>query len=202
MAAVASLCSHAYWFDFGQVVQTGTAQDVIEGYVRSLQSRNVNALGELKEREGNGRLRFKDMKLRDKDGNLVDTFVCGKSATIELVYSTDQPFTQSDDIVMSIGFYNLMGQPLFLCRSDLQGTWFKNLPTNGSVFCRIPKLPLPPGDFRVNLQCEVNGTVADWIRDARMITVIEGDFYGSGKFPSRARGDLLVDHVWLPPGVV
>ncbi len=32
-----------------------------------------------------------------------------------------------------------------------------------------------------------------------MLTVLEGDFYGSGRLPGRKRGDLLVEHYWLPP---
>jgi lipopolysaccharide transport system ATP-binding protein len=64
------------------------------------------------------------------------------------------------------------------------------------VFCHIPKIPLPPGDYRINLHSEVNGTVADWLIDAYRITTIEGDYFGSGRLPARGRGGLLVDHSW------
>jgi lipopolysaccharide transport system ATP-binding protein len=99
--------------------------------------------------------------------------------------------------VTSIGFYNQLGQPLFLCRNDYSGTEFTELPSFGSVICRIPKLPLPAGTFTVNLQCEINGTVVEWIEGAYTLSVEAGDFYGSGRLPPSSRGDLLVEHDWL-----
>jgi len=198
MAAIANLCTHAFLLEQGRITRMGNTQDVIEAYIRSFQSLNGATLDQREDREGSGRLRFEDMRIQDRLGRLLDVVTCGQDVTFELAYTTDTSI-RSQNVVMSIGFYNILGQPLFLCRSDLQGTEYRNMPAQGTVSCHIPKLPLPPGEFRVNLQCEVNGVVADWLRDAYIVTVIEGDFFGSGRLPSRTRGDLLIEHQWRQP---
>ncbi|MDZ7339516.1 MAG: ABC transporter ATP-binding protein, partial [candidate division KSB1 bacterium] len=196
MAAVANLCQHALLIEKGEVIQRGNTQDVVQAYIANLEPAGKQSLHELVIREGTGAVRFVDFDVRDSAGEKIDVPMCGQDVTFELSYQASADLN-GKPVVMSIGFYNLMGQPLFLCRSDLTGTDLVNLPTNGIVRCRVPKLPLPPGRFRVNLHCEVNGMVADWVRDALILDVVEGDFFGSGRLPSRERGDLLVEHEWL-----
>lgn len=196
MAAVENLCQYAILLSEGQVVEIAPTDIVTQSYIKSLRMTNGIALTDRTvDREGNGRLRFTGFKLHDTTSTLIDYVQSGQDVIIELEYESEGNNSLSS-VVMSIGFYHFLGQPLFLCRSDLQGTELNDLPPNGSIFCRIPRLPLPPGEFRVNLHVEVNGMVSDWVRDACTVTVVEGDFYGSGRLPPRSRGDLLVEHYW------
>jgi lipopolysaccharide transport system ATP-binding protein len=81
----------------------------------------------------------------------------------------------------------------------MQGTHFNNIPSQGIVRCNIPKFPLPSGQFRINLQCEIDGQVVDWIKNAWTITVEGDDFFGSGRIDQWQRsGHVLVEHYWLP----
>ena len=196
MAAVESLSRYAILLSEGRVVEKASTDKVTQVYLKSLRMMSNTALADrVDEREGNGRLRFTEFALREATGDPIDFVQSGQDVIIEIGYQS-QDVQPLSSIVMSIGFYHILGQPLFLCRSDLQGTELVNLQPNGSVFCRIPRMPLPPGEFRVNLHGEVNGIVADWVRDACTVTVVEGDFYGSGRLPPRSRGDLLVEHYW------
>lgn len=196
MAAVMNLCRRAILLNRGEISQQGPVQLVTQEYISSLEPVGTRALGQFADREGSGTLRFVDLRILDASGREVLGPVCGEDMTFELTYEAPQSLNMKS-VVFSIGFYNLFGQPLFMCRSDLRGTEYTNLPAQGLVACQIPRFPLPPGRFRVNLHCEVNGIVADWIRDALTIDVAEGDFFGSGRLPARERGDLLIDHHWL-----
>jgi hypothetical protein len=39
-------------------------------------------------------------------------------------------------------------------------------------------------------------TVEDYVTDAGKLSVVEGDFFGTGKLPPKTLGDLLVSHKW------
>ena len=196
MAAVQNLCRRGVLLEQGQVTSNGPVDGVVPHYIRSLKLATERGVVENEQREGNGRLRFKGFYVKGADGSVLDCLASGQDVLIELPYRAASAIAGSQ-VAMSVGFYSFLGQPLFLCRSDLQGTEYVDLPPTGSVFCRIPRLPLPPGEFTVNLHCEINGSVADWVRNAASVTVIEGDYYGSGRLPSQGRGDLLVEHYWL-----
>jgi hypothetical protein len=64
------------------------------------------------------------------------------------------------------------------------------------VACTIPKLPLGPGQYTINIHCVVNGLESDIIYDVRTVTVAGGDFFGTGRFNSAG---LLVGHSWRVP---
>jgi lipopolysaccharide transport system ATP-binding protein len=78
----------------------------------------------------------------------------------------------------------------------MAGTPFNTIPENGEAVCRIPRCPFSPGSYSLNIYCEVNGILADWVQEAKQVTVVEGDFYGTGKLPSVAHGGFLVDQHW------
>jgi hypothetical protein len=46
------------------------------------------------------------------------------------------------------------------------------------------------------LLCKIQETVADLVQPAATITVVPGDFFGSGKLPSPQNGEVLVDFDW------
>ncbi|MBE9475315.1 MAG: ABC transporter ATP-binding protein [Chloroflexi bacterium] len=204
LAAISNLCDRACLIDQGKLAITGIPEDVIEFYMRSINkfghssSAEENSLLNIQNREGEGQLRFSSLKIYDNQGNEISSLKCGEDITFKIGYSGNVNL-MNKNVVMSIAFFDIFGRPLFLCRSDLQGMEYYQIPQSGRVRCQIPKLPLPPGDYRINLHAEVNGVVADWLIDAYKLTVIEGDYFGSGRLPPRNRGGLLVDHSWLLP---
>jgi lipopolysaccharide transport system ATP-binding protein len=201
LASISNLSHRACLIDNGQLVKDGETEDVINFYMQSINqfdnsSIKDNSLLNIKQREGNGDLRFSDLKIFDSHDNPISLLKCGDDVTFELGYS-GQVNLKNKNVVMSIAFFDIFGRPLFLCRSDIQGMEFDQIPQQGSVFCRIPKIPFPPGDYRINLHAEMNGTVTDWLIDAYKLSIIEGDYFGSGRLPARGRGGLLVEHYWL-----
>jgi lipopolysaccharide transport system ATP-binding protein len=74
---------------------------------------------------------------------------------------------------------------------DLQG--------DGHVDFVIPKLPLFGGNYHLHAAIESSAQCQDWIMDAAEMTVVDGDFYGTGKlYPHdgwRAQG-MPVEHHW------
>ncbi|MCA9994142.1 MAG: ABC transporter ATP-binding protein [Anaerolineales bacterium] len=198
MAAIIKLCNRSILLQGGNMIATGKTADMARTYLHLYQKAQNQDLNLACRHAGDGKIVFTSFTIRNSLGKQIESPMCGEEIKIELGYKARESL-ENRYVIFSIGFYNLLGQSLFLCRSDLQGTHYSNLPKEGIISCRIPKMPLPPGEFQVNLQCQINDTVADWIIDALTLSITEGDFYGSGRLPNRSRGDLLIHHEWLPP---
>ncbi|NQU09149.1 ABC transporter ATP-binding protein, partial [bacterium] len=53
-----------------------------------------------------------------------------------------------------------------------------------------------PGRYLFNLYGEVNGVLADWLQQAGHLSVVGGDFFGTGRLPPASHGGLLIPHRW------
>ena len=51
-----------------------------------------------------------------------------------------------------------------------------------------------PGDYTLRLWLDIGNTEADLINDAARISVIESDYYGTGKVPWN--GTFVLKHNW------
>ena len=62
----------------------------------------------------------------------------------------------------------------------------------------IPDFPLSRGEYRLTFFLEVNHEVADWLKAAVTLSVVDGDFFGSGRqYPDGWQGKtVLVPHRW------
>lgn len=198
MAAIANLCDRTLLLEHGEITKLDETGVVIDTYLQSLQSVNNQELRNAPRRAGGRTFKFTNLRTQDLDGEAVNQPRSGQDVIFELSYESKEVL-DGRSVVISIGFYSFLGQPLFLCRSDLTGIDFQKLPAHGVVHCRIPKLPLPPGEFQINLHSMIDGIVVDWVENARSISVIEGDFYGTGRLPEHSRGDLLIEHTWSAP---
>lgn len=194
MAAISSLCHSAIRIDKGRIVDQGSARTVVLSYVNQTVVKTVSSVRNGERLASSDTFRFVDLRLLDADSMPVNMVVSGQDVQIELLFEA-HPRQSMNSAVMSLAFYSMMGQSLFLCRSDYTNTEYTAMPSEGAVTCRIARLPLAPGEYVLNLYCEINGQVVDWVESAATITVGEGDFYGTGRLPS-GRGDLLVAHEW------
>ncbi len=195
MAAVQSLCGRCLLLREGSAVAQGETADVISRYMDDGRQRVGRSLSGIAPRVSSGRLRLTTLDFVDGDGRDVSTFLSGDDVSLVIGFESEHDI-RCASAVFSLAFYDQFGRSLFLCRSDLAGRDYTYLPARGSVACQVPRLPLPPGRYFVNLFCEVNGRVEYWVESARTIEVEQGDYYGSGRLPALGRGDLLVAHEW------
>jgi len=60
--------------------------------------------------------------------------------------------------------------------------------------CDIPSLTLMPGEYTLRLWLDIGNQEADLINDAARVSVIESDYYGTGKVPWN--GTFVLKHHW------
>ena len=80
--------------------------------------------------------------------------------------------------------------------SETVGTDFGELPPRGRVCCHVPRCPLPTGQYLINLFCDRAGQPVDWVERATELTVVQGDFYGTGREVPTSHATIYVDYSW------
>ena len=66
----------------------------------------------------------------------------------------------------------------------------------GEISCHIDKFPLAKGTYSVNLFSKSGSEVIDWLQEALLVNVEEGDFYGTGKVLNSSHNAVLINHQW------
>jgi len=198
MAAIEHLCHRAYLFDKGHLVGAGKTHDVVEAYLAAVQAAGGQGVSQRTDRQGNGQLRFTDIAFCGSSGTPLEVVQSGQDLEIVVGYGTDAYPLQN--VVQSIGIFTLSGQCMLLLNNQIAGSEFRSVPPHGRFACRVERFPLAPGQYYLNLYCEVNGILADWVQQAAPLVVEAGDFFGSGRLPPRGHGGFLVAQSWRVVG--
>jgi lipopolysaccharide transport system ATP-binding protein len=184
MPAVESLCSSGILLEHGQIAHAGTAGEVVHRYLETVTERGEVPVASRTDRQGDGRLRFVGIEADLRTG---------ADSEIRLRYEGQQGLRNVD---LAIGLFTTRGEGAAHLSTDVTAGTFESLPSSGAVACRLPGLPLLPGTYSLNVYCTVNGAVADWVTDAAVVEVAEGDVYGTGRLPPGGYGSVALRHSW------
>jgi lipopolysaccharide transport system ATP-binding protein len=195
MEAVLGLCSRAIWISGGRVQEDGAAGQVVRNYMASAVERiGTVSLAERKDRTGGGQMRFIEFSLQDASGNAVNAIPTGDPANLVASYVTQGEPVR--DVRVWFNIRDSYGRLLMCFYTSAVGGDFVTLPPTGQIVCHVPRIPLVPGVYSVDIHSRVNHKIsADNIASAATIEVLPGDFFGMG-VPLRDMGEFLVDHSW------
>jgi len=194
MAAVSGLCKRGIVLECGESIFNGSVDDAINHYVSLIEGvKQFTALRERNDHVGSGSLRFTNVLFHTPSRGVTDTLFTGDTVSIFVDYESDSS-RPLHNVSVSIPFFNYLGQSIFMCWTRMTGQDFEQIPKRGRFVVKIPKLPLRGGKYFINLWCEVNGVLADWIKEAATVNVIDGDYFGTGVTPPPGHGVILVEH--------
>lgn len=196
MAATQNLCQRAILLDLGRIKMEGKVMDVVNKYVSSLEKTVHSAsLKSRSNREGSGVLRFIGFTINTPVRSELAIICTGEQVELIAEYESldGQPLR---NVSVSIPFYNYLGQHMFMCWTRVVGLDYEEIPPRGRFIAKICQFPLPEGKYYINLWCEVNGVLADWVESALSISVVAGDFFDTGKVTPKGHGGVLVKHTW------
>jgi len=193
MAAVRNMCNKAILLERGNMIVQGDVNQVINQYLKRSSENAAVDLSQRLDRGGNGKIKFLSIELNNDAAETIDFSLCGMPLTFLIGYETFEPL---NNVVFIIQILSQQGEIITTFNNYLtEGPFFDISTGVNKVKCRIPKLPLPPGEYSVNLQSIVNLEWADDIENVFKLEVNEGDFFGSGKLSEQ--GDIvLVEHQW------
>lgn len=196
MAAVENLCGRGVVLDKGRVIYEGEKNKAIARYVENSTKNLDEELRERDDRFGSGDLRVTAIETKDRRGNLLINAMSGQDIDIYFHFETSPNYRQRSNVNISFMMRTLLDVPVFLQHNLLTGKEWGNLPPVGAFVCHLRRLPLPPAIYRFGFSVMCGNEELDRIDDASELSVIEGNFYGSGGVPAITHGYTLVDAKW------
>ena len=194
MGALRALCEKGLLIEQGQIDYNGDVKSAIDQYFKRLESYSYQKLSERKDRRGSGTSRFTKIRVGDKSGRSLSTFRSGQSLQVILDYESNHSLKLSSvKAAISID-HNLYGEILY-CDSLTTGDLPDGISPNGVLRFNVDSLPLIPGSYSMSVFLKVGSQIVDWITGAATFSVVEDDFYGTGKLPPRGLF-LLPSYSW------
>ena len=195
LGTVASFCRSGLLLEDGQLAAQGPVEDVVRTYVRSLEAASERALGERRDRSGEGRVRLTSVTV-DAPGRSSDEIVTGESLRFTFAVSRRVPgldcaFGVYDALGnLVVDFTSIESSPLDVA-SDLQLG-----PEPDVVVCEVDELLLLPGRYRIDVGLYLLGDLQDHVEGATFITVGPGAIRGRPVRGEATYGVVQIPHVW------
>lgn len=193
MTAVKSLCQTGIILKDGTIDFIGKIDNAIDKYISNQEYRSSIEIANIKDRQGNGILRFTDIVFKDNKDQIRDTFEIGEDIEIEVFFNTTDEFNNCTTSRIDIGINNLLDQRV---------TWLSTYmftdnisDKKGSVCFKINKVLLNEGAYNLNLYSETNHGLADWIQNVVKFNIVFHDFYQNGRTMPNKQGDLVTDYI-------
>lgn len=196
-AAVEALCTRGIVLQNGKVLFDGTQTEAIEFYAASRTSQGTN-LRDRKDRSGSGEVKAVGIELRNSRGQVVPVARSGEDLNVALqIEQTGARAPVRLGVQITVSTH--LGTPVFTQANWLGGELFQDLPEKGTILCRLPRLPLPIGHYRIGFKLLPDirkKEPVDSIDSAIDLHVEAGNFFGTGKLPLLREGVCLVDGEW------
>ena len=190
MAAIQSLCTKCITLESGRVIADSDVLSAIRMYM----NRNID-LSPVDNQVLKKKSHITKIIMTNQSGEYADSVQAGDNACFNIVCHIDN---LNAKYAVAIDVYNGNGNRIFYCNSEVVTGVAFNVSADNVVFkCNIPRLPLMPGIYYVHVSLSMDSNRVDFITNALMFDVVDGDFWKSGRFVSGGNPPVvLVDHNW------
>ncbi len=197
MTVIEGLCQRAILLEKGQIAKVGPARAVVEGYADAIDGLASAPIPERTDRMGLGEILLTEIELLDSGGKPLAAAITGRDLVIRMHYRClkDKEFLNCR---VSVSVNGRKGHDLFVLSTDIVDPTPLTLKGEGYVDFLLPELPLTGGAYFFQSYIESNGQAQDWIRNVAPLTVLEADYYGTGKLcpPGWEANGVLVKYRW------
>jgi lipopolysaccharide transport system ATP-binding protein len=197
MPVIQNLCSRCILLESGRVAYDGKTDETLERYLSKSISLTSVKLADRADRYGSGDAIATNLEFLDHKGNPVSEILSGQDLLLRLSFRVKYA-TRLSNCRVSL---TLMkdGYPIILLSTDLVDNAPLAMAGRGEIDFRLHDLPLSGGRYHVSTYISSHGThTQDWVDDAAILEVSDGDYYGTGKlYPTGWQGKVvLVRHSW------
>jgi lipopolysaccharide transport system ATP-binding protein len=203
MAAVTSLCQRGILLIGGRVVMDDRVEQTVPRYLAAVRKYQLPVDGRVslvshpgRRKQAEGLIRLTSCWLLNQRDEPTTCFRSGNEVKVAIGYEMTFPVDNAE-VVFVLVVNDSQQRRLFSCSNDVVGCTLKSLPTAGEVVCVIPRLPLAPGSYSMNIGCRVGPSWSDGVYEAVYFEVVAGEFHASGRLPPEGFGQVLVDHEWF-----
>jgi lipopolysaccharide transport system ATP-binding protein len=180
--------------DEGRIVSMGTSKEVVEKYLSEIFSPvNNQDLRHSQVRSGDGRLQFVSARLYTGNGSPTTVPVSGGPLNIVLGFESRQSLSH---VRFILTIFNQMGIAVTHCNVQSTGQHFFVRRGEGQVLCRIPRLPLPLGQYKISAAAFDDVGKLDWVPTVCIFNVETSNFFKTSFVPPMRYSTALVEHSW------
>lgn len=196
MTAIQNLCTRCILMDRGQLIMEGPTDEIVNAYMSKGAELAGSGLSERIDRAGKGDIRVTSIDLRDEKGQIISEAISGNNVVLSLGYSVKEGMVLNDCIVCVEICKDL--KKYFALSSALVDRGKLQLTGEGRIDFLVPDWPLSGAQYHINIYIESDRVMQDYLNDASVIEVIDGDFFGSGKLHHEGWQGMtvLVRHSW------
>lgn len=199
MTVIEGLCERAILLEKGRVARIGATQEVVQGYADAIRESAGTAIEARHDRVGLGEIRLTKIELLDSERHPVTAAITGREIVIRMHYrcAAGKEFRNCH---LSISVNGRKGQDMFILSTDVVDPMPLTLQEEGYVDFVIPELPLTGGAYFFQSYIESNGHAQDWIKNVAPFSVLDADYYGTGKLcpPGWEANGVLLRYRWEP----
>ena len=195
-AAVENLCTRGIVLHRGRMQFDGTQTDALKFYARS-QPAEAGQLDDSR-RTGTGQVRVHRIELVDREGQPRASVPAGDALELRFYYRTEAG-GPPPTVDCTLTICTSLGAAISTHSTRFTGEQFSNAPPEGCFVCRLARLPLAAGTYRLDYSIHEPRRprfAYDAMVHAREIVVGEADFFGGGKLPVAGEGPLLIEGSW------
>jgi lipopolysaccharide transport system ATP-binding protein len=194
--AVESLCSRVIWIDKGQIRGDGKTGEIIEDYTATFSNVTgpTSELGEVKERDGDGKIRITALEILDVNRKRKVFVRSGDSVVFRLHYTVTEPVPFP---YFGVAFFSDLGVKI----SEIN-TWGSGLEIpemaagEGFLEVEVPFLNFMPGRYSITLWASQIKVKHDLLSYCAVLEVEPSDYYGSGRGIDRGFGIVFLPCTW------
>jgi lipopolysaccharide transport system ATP-binding protein len=198
MPAVKSLCRVGIVLKKGAIDYIGQVDEAVNKYLDNSEDIETGFVDLLKSphRFGSGEIKIKKFWVEDERHLPVQALTCGAYGKLVIEYETVDK-AKRQNIAVGILISTLSGARISAPDTTQMNKNFGEIPAKGRIYFIIPKVPLIPGRYVLDLNIATYGglTEADHITGGVAFDVIDGDFYGVGRSPN-PYAPMLLEGEW------
>lgn len=196
MPVIQSLCNRCLFLEKGKLVQEGNTSEIVSRYLAKSTELASTELQAREDREGKGDVVATHLEILDERLEPSHESYSGQRVTFRLHYEA-KPGVLVKNGRISIAVVK-DGKAYFCLGNDLADNRSLELKDKGVIDLIVPDLPLSGGVYSLSTFISSGEQVLDWVDDALLFRVSDGDFYGSGKLyhPDWQGRCVHVHHSW------
>jgi lipopolysaccharide transport system ATP-binding protein len=195
LGTVASFCRSGLLLEEGRLAAQGPIEEVVRTYVRTLETAAGRALGERRDRSGEGRVRVTSAQVRGAGGS-GSSLETGEPARFSFEVTRCLP-----GLHCSFTVYDMAGAAVTYFDSGETSPFdvpfkpeMRSRP--GTVSCELDELLLLPGRYRVNVALYLEGELLDHVEAAAFFSVARGTIRGRPVSSWPGHGGIQIPHLW------